>query len=107
MWVKLVEIPQLQFLGMPVVVQRQMAMVLTVQTPSEIPLLQALDKVDGMPIVVQRQVRTVPTVQENLRGCRGSTVADLGQSFLTCPLLWSFQFCISWSTLLTCPLFVQ
>ena len=44
-WVKLEEIPQM---------------------PSEIPLLQALDKVVGMTIVVQRQVPTVQTVQKTV-----------------------------------------
>ena len=41
---------------MPVVVQRQVAMVLTVQTPLEISQLQILDKVVDMPVVAQQQV---------------------------------------------------
>ena len=106
MWVKLVETPQLQFLGMPVVVQRQMAMVLTVQTPTEIPLLQALYKVVCMPIVVQRQVPTVQAVQKTVEVVEVPQFRSLSK-LLTCPLLWSFQICISWSTLLTCPPFVQ
>ena len=46
---KPVEFPQLQFLDMPVVVQRQVAIVLTVQTHLEISQLQFLDKVVDMP----------------------------------------------------------
>ena len=40
----------------PFVVQRQVAMVLTVQTPLEISQLQILDKVVDMPVVVQQEV---------------------------------------------------
>ena len=53
---KTVEIPQMQILEMPVVVQRQVPLVLTVLKPVEIPHLQVLDKVVVMPFVVQRQV---------------------------------------------------
>ena len=51
-----VEIPQLQILDMPVVVQRQVATVPTVLTPLETSQLQILDKVVDLPVVVQRQM---------------------------------------------------
>ena len=59
-----VEIPQLQILEMPVVVQRQVSMVPTVQKPEDILQLQILHKVCNMPVVVERQAQLVLTGQK-------------------------------------------
>ena len=59
---KPVKIPQVQFLtkvdDMPVVVQRQVSTVQTVQKAMEVPLLRFTDKVVDNPVVVQRQIST-------------------------------------------------
>ena len=54
----------MQILEMPVVVQRHVPLVLTVQKPVEIPQVQFLDKFVAMPVVVQRQMSVVLTVQK-------------------------------------------
>ena len=84
---KTVEVSKLQFINMPVVVQQQVPMVVTVQnsveTPQlqvlgkvvhmpvaqklvEMPLFQVLDTVGDMAVVVQRQVPTVQSVQKTV-----------------------------------------
>ena len=62
----------------PVVVQRQVFMVLTVQKTSEIPQMQILE----IPVVVQRQVPLVMTVQKPVE----------------------FPQVLSWMGLVACPL---
>ena len=88
------EIPQVQFsekaVDMPVVVQRQVHMVLTVQSPVEVAQLQILDKVVDMFFVVQQQV---PEARGDSTGAvlgYGCWQARVGMPFveLRCAWLW-------------------
>ena len=53
------EIPQMQILEIPVVVQREVPLVLTVQKPVEFQQVQFLDRFVGMPVVEAPLILTV------------------------------------------------
>ena len=57
---KTVEVPKLQFVDMPVVVQQQVPMVVTMQKPVVIPQVRFLDKVVHVTVVVATTGADVP-----------------------------------------------
>ena len=93
----------------PVVVQRQVSMVLTVQKTSEIPQMQILE----IPVVVQRQVPMVLTVQRPVEIPQVPQLQFINK-FVDIPVAFvqrqvpmvltveRFHRCISWTRLLTC-----